>query len=470
MLKFFSTLRANSAVYFAFQAANVAVIPLLTHLVRPDQLAAWFLWFNVVALLSTIGTLRYELAIVTARTQEEGAALVLAGAAIAGILAVVVLAGVAVWMALVPGISLLTLGVFAVGAGACGAINQVLSAWNLRQGRVVLHTALAMSPSLGTVIAQMLFAVAGMGEPTWLVFGGLCGYAGPAAVALAVTWHRDFRSFSQLRWAHIRTAISMNRRYPYYSVPFTAAGLLRERAIYVVLGLVGDPTALSLFALSHRLVSLANAIVSAPLRPVFFQFAARMGMERAKVHIDWLLRVLSTLVVPAWIGVLLWAPELLQFALGPQWAAAAPYLRLLSVPFFIVAISAWLDRVYDVLADQRLIFLMEAIFSLIMVVALVVGLAYSRDPLFLTIILAAVSLIYGWVWLAVTYARLALAYRGVAILAGIHAAVGVGVTLLHYGGMRLGGPIWASTAVGAAVLGLAIYGLREAKTHLRLTQ
>lgn len=470
MPRFFIALRANTATYFAFQGANVAIIPLLTRLVSPDQLAAWFLWFNVVALLAALGTLRYELAIVTAETEEEAAALVLGGAAIAVGLALAVLAGIAAWRALMPGAPVFALGAFASGAGACGAINQALANWNLRAGRAAIYTTLSMSPSLSTAIIQVAFALIGLDEPKWLVFAGFCGYMAPTAVAVAIIWHRDARCFTQLDWGDIRRAIRRNRRYPFYSLPFTAAGLLRERAIYGFLGLLGDAAALSLFGLSHRLVNLANTLVSGPLRPVFFQFAARTGMERAKIHIDWLLRLLSALVVPAWVAVLVWAPEVLRLALGPEWGGAAPYLRLLSVPFFIVAVSAWLDRVYDVLGDQRLIFAMEAGFSLVMVAALAAGITYSRDPLVLTGILAVVSMVYGWVWLAVTYARLALPWRGFVVIAGLHAAAGLAVLGLHQIGMRVGGPTLALIGVAAVVLGFAVWSLHGAKTHLRLMQ
>lgn len=465
---FVRSLRANGMLYFALQGAGIASLLLLTRIVGPEQLAAWILWFNLVAVLASVGALRYELGVVTACSDDEAAALLVGASVIAIFLGSLMFIAITIWATLVSNSSNLAPIAFAAAAGSCAAISQAIAAWQLRKSRVATHTFLIMSPPLVASGAQILLALCGKSEPIWLVFGGFCGYTLPALLGCALVWAKDRLWFTSLDTKTIRASIWEYRRFPKYSVPFTAAVLLRERAIYGILGLVGDAAAISLFGLSHRLVNLANAVVSSPLRPVFFQFAARSGMPAAKVHVQWLLKAISAAVVPTWTAVLVWAPEVLRQVLGSEWEGAAPYLRILSVPFFIIAISGWLDRIYDVMNDQRRIFQMEAVFSILMVASLGAGLVFSRNTLYLTGIVAVVTLAYGWIWLAMTYHWLELPARGFVAIVALHLAASMSVVLVHALAESLSGSVPALAAVALVVAAFATYSLRTAKRHLPL--
>lgn len=472
-MNFKSAFRTNSIYYFALQAANLAVIPVLTRVIEPDQLAAWFLWFNVVTLLSSLGALRYELAIVTAIDHLEAVSTLVGASLLTTGLSILVGGSILIWSQLTTTVTtedLPLVVVCATSAGACGAIVQSVASWHLRAGRIALHTALLMTPPLLTAIFQILFAQLFPITAVWLVFGGLLGYAIPTCVGLCVLWFVDDQKFLGLSWGSIRGALWQNRRFPQYSLPFTIAALLRERAIYGVLGLLGEATSIALFGLSHRLVNLANALLSAPLRPVFFQFASRVGIERAKSYVNPLVRMFSWLIVPSWVAVLLWAPEFLGIAFGSEWVPAAPYLRILSVPFFIVAASGWLDRIYDVIREQSRLFVMEAIFSAITVITLMVTLLITRDPLYLTGAIATVYLLYGWVWLGVTYSRLQLPLRQLGHILACHLGASATVVFSFLISRTWFGSIGSILAVGLVIVIFTLYSLSAVKEHLRLLQ
>ncbi|GIW56100.1 MAG: hypothetical protein KatS3mg082_2504 [Nitrospiraceae bacterium] len=55
---------------------NVAAAPLLTRLYGPDEMAAWGLLVAFLGMASSVSTLRYDMAIMAARTDEEARAIV----------------------------------------------------------------------------------------------------------------------------------------------------------------------------------------------------------------------------------------------------------------------------------------------------------------------------------------------------------------------------------------------------------
>lgn len=417
------------------QVATVAAMPLLTRQYSPDAFAGWALFVSVVALFTTIATLRFELAVMLPSTHEEAStvmtlcALSSVGMALCSVLLLPLLGGLLVgrefealltrWWWSIP------LMIIAMG------IYQASNSWCTRTQEFAWYGFSQVVLPLLTVVLQIAAGASGHGDASGLIAGTVIAQVS-TAVILWVLIRRKYGHLLQLpfNWKQVAAMFVRYRNYPLFMTPYTLAGTTRDRVLFFLLGNLAGAATVGHYSLASRLVNMPNSLVTTAVRPVFFQQAASKGLKSTEQTVARIQQTLALCIIPFWILFVFHARTIFAVVFGESWRDAATYAAILSLPAVMLLLTSWLDRVFDVAGRQRLAFGLEMAFSLLAVGVLTVSMMVFKKAVLAIVIQSVVLTLYYGSWLSVIFhlagfnRRSLLRLGGMAaLLAGISALV-----------------------------------------------
>jgi len=390
------------------QVLTVVTMPMLTRLYSPFAFAGWALFMSVAVIFASVATLRYELAVVLPETDEEGlnvlAASLLASLAVA-FLAVLFVPAIGPWL-LGEWLSAELQGWLwwlPVYVSACG-VYTAGAYWLVRTEAFTWYAVSQMALPLCTLIGQFTAALLGPDNSSGLIVGSLAGQGAVTAFMMVVLKRKISPAlFASLSWPAIYRSLRRYRMYPLYMTPYTLMGALRDRVVYFVLGRFGTKVEAGYYSLSSRLVNMPNSLVSSALRPVFFQRAAVSGFASLEQTVTGTMRLQVIVLIPFWVLFLFHAQPLFALIFGEPWREAGLYAAILSVPAIPLLLGNWLDRAFDVLGRQRLALVLEAVFALSSVVALIAGVWLFRSTIAAVSLQAGIITVYYCLWLVLLF-------------------------------------------------------------------
>lgn len=374
----------------------------------PAAYAGWALLMSMVLIVSSVSTLRYELAIVLPDSHEEAANVMV------GCMGIACATAIATGL-LIPWLGFWILGdsfyvelhgwLWSVPALIVGmGVYQAVNAWCTRTREFTWYSLSQFALPLIVIGCQFTAALWGNRTASGLILGTLVGQLVAASLMLfliCIRYGTLIRSALSLQG--IRTALAKYKAYPLFMTPYTLAGTIRERLVYLLFASSGERSGLGFYNVSSRLVNLPNSLVSSAVRPVFFQHAASTDFRLLEQPVNRALHVLAVCIVPFWVIFLFHAQPLFAVLFGEPWREAGLYAAILSVPAIPLLLSNWLDRAFDALGRQRLAFLLEIIFSALSVIGLAFGVLYFENVLVAVCLQAGVLTIYYCYWLAALF-------------------------------------------------------------------
>jgi O-antigen/teichoic acid export membrane protein len=215
-----------------------------------------------------------------------------------------------------------------------------------------------------------------------------------------------------------------------------------------------------------RSTFLPVSLAAGAINVVFFQ---RASTEFDREALEGLVRRVLRLQV--WLGVPLTvfftanAVTIFAFVFGAGWQEAGAFAALLAPPSFLVLLTSWLDRIYDVLGRQKVRLVLELIYDAILMATLLTGFALGAGAWQAVLAFSVINSVYHLVWLGVTFAvarfSAELYVETLAQVAGMTALS----LLVHLGASKFFSPIGYSAVillfvvvVSAAVAGRALVG------------
>lgn len=326
------------------QAAAVLVSPLLTRLYTPEAIGLWGLFASYLGVASVMSTLRYEVAIVAARKEDEAislthSSLVLAiftailGAGVFELLRRYDLAGygsMPVWAAPLVAVALGTTGVaialryYAVRKGLFNLVGRFTVAQGL--AKAVLLPSLSFLGSVGLLVGEALGRVVAV-RPLWKVLP---------------SYRRVHLSLSTLVGY---------KSYPLVQLPssmLNAMALMAPVPVFVSLYGLAVGGAL---ALAQRVVSLPLSLIGAAVADVFYAQASVLARDNpGKLLSLFLSTSLRLGIASILLGVTLWtmAPLAVPLIFGREWAQAGQMMGVM---------GPWLAAQLAVSPVSRIVFL-----------------------------------------------------------------------------------------------------------------
>jgi O-antigen/teichoic acid export membrane protein len=396
----------------ASQFINFAALPIISRLYTPAAYAEWAIVITTATIVGLVACFRFELAIVIPKDKVEassifwGCIFIALGTGLIVALGLAVLPFRDVLGSAVPDSRLHAyigaISLFAVSL----ATYTALSYWNIRHQRYMLNSFTAILVAVFTFAGQVGWAMMFPRTALGLVIGTLLGqFAGAASLFLGVAYKRNLPSLNREILGQIGPCLKRQRKFLQYSTPYTLFGILRERAALFVLQYFSTPTQVGLYAFAYRIMNFPVVLVSNSLRPVVFQAGAVRGVKGIESQINAIFKWLVILSTPFVVIYFSLADKLFLWFFGPNWVEAGQMGKFIIFPIFTFMFVNWMDRIMDLLGQQRLTLVLEVTFSIASITALCVGFLSGLGLKGSLTLQATVLVLYNITYLSMAYVR-----------------------------------------------------------------
>jgi O-antigen/teichoic acid export membrane protein len=318
-------------------------------------------YLAALGVLGAVASWRFGLAVPLPETDEEAAAVVVAGAF--GALVLAALAALLVlfagdWIARVvldtPAIEPL---LWLVPAGMLGVgLTDVFSGWCLRHRDFRPLVRSRITRSVGTSVCQLAGGVLVRGSPIGLVSGDVLGrlvsvWEMARSIARREHGRRLAPSISK-----VRAAMAKYRAFALVSTPSTFINAAGAWAPVLLLTIWWGPVAGGLYTLGQRVIGVPIGLLGDSAGQVYIsELAARVRDSSAAMPALFSKTAtgLLTLGIPAGIAMLLLGPLAFRIVFGSQWVDAGVMVRWQAVALVCQLVAIPLAQTLNVLGYQR---------------------------------------------------------------------------------------------------------------------
>jgi len=350
----------------AGQLVSVLLSPVLTRLFSPQQFGVLSVYTAILTIVVVIASLRYELALTLAATEEEAINLV----AVCGValLSTTVLVGIAAfaipedlvkaWWSSPYSFYRMTgyRGLLIVGFVCLGGYYIALYyATRAEAFRAIARTRIYQGV-IGP-LSQIAFGLLGAGAPG-LLLGSIFGQS---AGTLGLFYGQIGRHRALLRTVSWQKMASLARRYWRFPVVASWAALVDafggNQLLYLVVSIQYSPRIAGFIFLAERIVARPLSLIGTSILQVFVSEAGRMvSSDPAKLRSRFY-QVISRQfgLAFAWIVLTNLAGEALFPAVfGPNWGDAVIYLQAMSLAYLAQAIVLPVFHTLQILEKQTI--------------------------------------------------------------------------------------------------------------------
>lgn len=457
----------------ASQLINIASLVLLARLYSPAQIGLWSGFLYLTLLFQPIVTARYESAIVTATSDKEAQNIIYLCTTIAiAASSLIALAALFIPSSHFPvempkRVDILLAGLATIlGLGG----TSIALAW---LNRKQLYTAIATASIIRTLVTGFISVTAAyLDEPRleYLLISTIFGNS-VQLFYLTKSAQLTCRSIGSaltlisIKASDLAFVAKKHSNFPKYNLPYALIGGVTSRALFLAFGWSYSATQLGLLSLAHRFTFLPISLVGAALRQIIFRKSAiEFGSPELNRTIYKLAITIVFAITGPSIAVLYNCDLIISYTLGTQWAESAIYVQWLLLPTSTLAITSWLDRLFDVAGRQKLALQLEIIYNFALFIVIGTASAYWNSTVWIALY-SIVTAAYNWIWLYITFriAKIPIGYFiKIALIQASLAATGFALyaTLRYYFG-------YLETAIGFIFVYLT---LTAASLYLIYTQ
>jgi lipopolysaccharide exporter len=398
----------GSAQVLAVLAALVTA-----RLFTPSAFGVAALFASITNLATIISALRYELAIMLPKHDEESVNVV--GVSVLFVLLISAAIGGLVWASgdLLPRLVkapdlhrylwLLPVNVF------FGGLFSVLNRWNSRQKCFTRLMVVQIVNAACTAGAQVGFGLAERNSGGYLIAAAVFGLAVSTILLALFSWRDHGRLFvDNVRWKRSVAALKRYRRFPKYS---TAKALLDVVSWQMPVWFLSSGFSTAVvggYALGTKLLHMPMNLIGNNVAIVFLQRAAMAKHEgRLAQAVESSFRCLAVLSLFPCLLVALTGKDLFVVSFGRTWAEAGVYAQILSAWICVWFLSSPLGMLLDVLEKQALHLRLSVLNAVTRFAALVLGMMTHNPRMMLALVAAFGAFVYGY------YGVLILKHSGV---------------------------------------------------------
>jgi O-antigen/teichoic acid export membrane protein len=228
-----------------------------------------------------------------------------------------------------------------------------------------------IAATLVGALAALVVALAGGGA--WAIIAQVvCTSAGSTVMLWTVSPWRPQRTFS-------RESFRTLGAFGVKSLGMRMLGWANLNTDNLLVGRVLGSTALGIYSIAYNVMVLPSSNIMAPLRDVLFAAFARLRDEPRRLGEAWLRinSVAGSVLVPAFVGLAVVAPDFVPAVLGQRWHAAIPVLQLLSLGGAAQSLQSFNGQVYQALGRPGLFLRFLCFATALMVTGFGIGLLWG---------------------------------------------------------------------------------------------
>lgn len=334
------------------QLIGIITSPIITRLYTPSDLGILAVYSSVLAIASTIATLRYEFAYALPKQDKDvanlfGLCLVLLFLSTAGFALILLFGGESLTDAfnlnsITEYTWFLLIGFFGMG------FYNILNYWGIRQRDYKRITYTRINQGVGGALCKIILGILSFG-PLGLIIGQIVSQiAGIGTLAYAM-WDVDRQNLKMVSLTGIKYVAKKYKSFPIFNLPASIVNTISLQIPSLMLLALYDAKIVGFYALAQMLLVLPSSVISYSMGQAYLGEASRMVREESHELRSLYVRALRRMFMVATplIGIpALCAPFVVPFIFGEAWAEAGWYcwpLALMVISNFVVSPISWLE-------------------------------------------------------------------------------------------------------------------------------
>lgn len=365
---------------------GIASIPILTRLYTPEDFGVLAVFTALVAILASLATLRYVLAVPLPR--HDGMAMNLLVISSSFMLSLTALVTVTLWFwgeALLPVLSmgLLIPWWWLIPLGVLGtATYEILTMWATRKRayKILAQTSVIQG-------AAGAFVKIGLGlmslQPLGILLGQITAQAGGIGQLL-----RSFAADIRANWRYVtlsrmRKIAWQHRGFPIWRVPSQFLMVFSLQAPMLFMAALYDPQTTGQFALAVMALALpVDLLGQSAGKALYGEAAFAMKSDFSKITqmaLEVQLRLFFIALVPALI-IFFFGDSIFRIVFGDEWTSAGSFASTLSIAIIFQFTSAPLMQLMNLLHKQSIFMAINLIRALGLIVLFWLASLKSLEP------------------------------------------------------------------------------------------
>lgn len=334
---------------------TIAVTPILSRLYSPEDFGVLAIYVSILATVSAVSSLRYELAVPIPSSSREGAAVLLVTLIATGITSAATSIGIVAtyglrgpsflgdwwylaWL-LIPGMLLTSL-------------YRAFSYWSVRAQDYSTLAKTKVRQAAGQAGTQV-----GLGFFSVGYWGLLIGYIVGQSAGISTLFRRFKAEGIHLDGISRTEVLSAAHEYRHFALISSWSSLANSAGLYAPALLFSGAygaAAGGLYAFAERIVSMPIKLVGGAIAQVYFGRAARLRNQPValqKLYRGLILRLSLIGVVPV-IVLALTAPPIFAVIFGEEWGEAGVVVRMLSFWLLAKFVAFPVSQTLEILGRQ----------------------------------------------------------------------------------------------------------------------
>lgn len=358
------------------QLIGIAASPLLSRLYSPESFGVVGLVISIVGVLSVVGSLKYEMALVVERDDHRARVIQrLCWSLLLFTTALVALVSISApfwWHYL--GISQM-LKTYLPWVLPIFFFTGLFNIYDFRLNREREYRSLSLAGvarRLSLVVTQIVLGFCGA-QAAGLLVGNLVGCL--IAVLVLFLTNRNLLSFERCERTETRSIAKEHYRFPAYSAPQNLINSLSQNLPVYLLGYFYGMETVGAYWFAMRLLQLPAALVGQSIRQVFYKEAVDLvanlvGLRRLYTKLTLLLALFIVLPI---VSMFIWGVDLFVFCFGEEWMQAGEFSSWMFLWIGIGFINPPSVVLFNVFNKQKLFAGYDIVLLITRVTALIVG-------------------------------------------------------------------------------------------------
>ena len=314
------------------QIIGLIATPILSRFYTPNDFGLLGSLLTIAAIISVIGSLKYEMAIVLTSNRIETKGVFTLSIWLlllfTGLISISVLiyptwlTYVGLEKVTVTNVVLLLLLVLGYG------LQNIYYQWHSKLENYALLSKNAMAQKLGIVIFQIL---------TFVLFsstyGLIVGFTFGWLLALLILIIPQWKEINQLpfRLTHLKLLAKKYYRFPAYTALQNLLNSVSQGLPILMLGFYFDATTVGLYFFAVRILQLPSTIIGKSVRQVFYKRASDLKSNLPQLRKEYLKTTfgLFGIILSPVVVIFIFGPEIFQFLFGKKWIEAGEISRWL---------------------------------------------------------------------------------------------------------------------------------------------
>jgi lipopolysaccharide exporter len=389
------------------QALSILITPIITRIYGPEAFGLYALFIAITSIVGVVACLRYELAIMLPKKEEEAANLLAASLVFSVLISILMFPLIYFvgkpFTILINSVKLEPYLWFAPFSILLSGFFLAFNYWNSRTKHFGRLSIARVASSLSQNGSQLASGLAGHVTGGSLVLGYIIGIAVSSLTLGAQIW-KDNGSLmvKSISCKNILLGLKRYKNFPIFDTWSALLGTASAQLPTFLLSAFFSPVVVGYYALGMMALQLPASLIGGAVSQVFFQRAAEAKREGKLAGV-----VESTVLHLGMLGVYpflllsLIGKEVFTVVFGQSWAEAGIYAQILSLMILITFISSPISTLFSVLEKQGPSLIFNIIFVPVRIAALVAGglVGSARISVILFASMGIISYTMVFVWL-----------------------------------------------------------------------